>query len=721
MRKVELYIGEIKADLSDQDLILMNWTQNDLTNPTIVKNSYSQQIELEGTPANNMIFGGMLRLDRKTSNTANYTGVSFDPMRRTPFSLYDDRDALLESGYVKLNAVNRKGAHYTYSVTLYGGLGGFFYSLSYNEDGSKKTLADLDFGIQRDEQNPTGFSLTSRLERADILEAWDVMAGDSPEGKHNKFWHIINFAPCYNGLPTDFDSNKALVTAATYGNVPGTILRDGVQYGWKTGAHSHLMTFTNKHTEWEMGDLRSYLQRPVVSMRAIIDACCDSANNGGYTVTLKGDFFKKDPQGEHDNRLYWSSWITLPQLPSDKRYSVEAIASLLKATVSPADYLLSFAKMFGLYFVYDNSTRKVTIMDRGEFYNSTELVDITDRIDLSSGLEVQPVAAISKYYQLGSDALGEFAANYKVQYEREYGIQRINTGYDFDANAKVLTDGVVFASAPDVMEFSRLFGPNKFSTMDGEHEEYLILPQYETVKVKLWGTKEGDTEQSSIEVDVQPPLWGVQVWDNPEFPMGDFLPKAQLHDAENKAIDGANVLLMFNGMKEVPTLGATGGPKKATRFFVSDDPQDLGVLNDGVACWNLTENNFTVLRQMPSFRRFYVGLNGTQVEWSLEWGVPFEIGDPSIASPGNECVYRNGWQSYLADLLSQDTMVMKCKVNLSGLDVGQSLLRQFFWYGGSVWVINSISNHSLTTNDLTECELIRVQNMENYTNGQHYW
>lgn len=710
MRTVILYIGGTKVDLSGQDLILMNWTQNDLTDPTIVKNSYSQTIELEGTPANNMIFGGMIRLDRKTSNTSLYTGASFDPMRRTPFSLYDDRDAILASGYVKLNSVNRKGGHYTYSITLYGGLGGFFYSLSYNEDGSKKTLADLDFGLGQ-----SGFSLVSRLTSADILDAWDVMGGASPASKRCKFWDIINFAPCYNGLPADFDSNKAIVVD-NYENIPFRRFQDGILYGTRNNANANLLTFTNKHTEWEIGDLRCYLQRPVVSMRAIIAACCNPANNGGHTVTLNGDVFHTDRR----NRIYWDSWVTLPQIPGDKRYSADALVSLLEGTISPADYLLSFAKMCGLYFVYDNADGDVAVMDRNAFYGSMELLDITDRIDLSSGFDVQPVASVAKYYQLGGESLGEFAANYKVQYGRDYGIQRINTGYDFDANDKVLTDGISFASAPDVMEFSRLFGPNQFTRdAQGGYEEYFILPKYETVKLKLWGTKEGDTEESSIDVEVQPPLWGAQVWDNPSFPMGDFMPKVQLHDAEGKAIDGANVLLMFNMMRDVPRLGSAGGPPSSTRFFVSDDPEDLDLLNDGVSCWNLAGNR-QMLRMMPSFRRFYIDTDGETVLQSLEWGVPLAVGDPSIDTVGVECVYRYGWQSYLADLLSQDTMVMKCKVNLSGLEVGQQLLRRFFWYGGSVWVLNGISNHSLTTDDLTECEFIRVQDMENYTNGQDW-
>ena len=41
-RKISLYIGDQLADLDDQSFILFNYQMDDLSNPTIVKNSYSQ-------------------------------------------------------------------------------------------------------------------------------------------------------------------------------------------------------------------------------------------------------------------------------------------------------------------------------------------------------------------------------------------------------------------------------------------------------------------------------------------------------------------------------------------------------------------------------------------------------------------------------------------------------------------------------------------------------
>ena len=50
--------------------------------------------------------------------------------------------------------------------------------------------------------------------------------------------------------------------------------------------------------------------------------------------------------------------------------------------------------------------------------------------------------------------------------------------------------------------------------------------------------------------------------------------------------------------------------------------------------------------------------------------------------------------------------------------MGPQLLRRFFWYDNSLWVLNKITNYSLTTYDPAECEFVQVRNIENYTNGQ---
>ena len=70
--------------------------------------------------------------------------------------------------------------------------------------------------------------------------------------------------------------------------------------------------------------------------------------------------------------------------------------------------------------------------------------------------------------------------------------------------------------------------------------------------------------------------------------------------------------------------------------------------------------------------------------------------------------------------MNVDTKVMTCKVDLRGLQVGQDLLRNFYYFEGCWWVLNQIKNYVVGGDDLTECEFIKVNDKTNYTNGQTY-
>ena len=88
---VSLYIGRQLADLSDDSLIEMNYATEDLLNPTVVKNSYSQQVTLPGTARNNAIFGQIYRFDANILTLGGNTGTQFSPLARTPFVIYSAR------------------------------------------------------------------------------------------------------------------------------------------------------------------------------------------------------------------------------------------------------------------------------------------------------------------------------------------------------------------------------------------------------------------------------------------------------------------------------------------------------------------------------------------------------------------------------------------------------------------------------------------------------
>jgi hypothetical protein len=133
---IELYIDGKKADLTTEISVPMNYELEKLSNPTIIKNNFSKTIQLHNTPNNANIFSYYYKMDKIVA------GSGFDANKRIPFELFRDGD-LIESGYLQLNNIKYKNNCYTYEITLYGGLGDFFYNLSYDAEGNDLSLATL--------------------------------------------------------------------------------------------------------------------------------------------------------------------------------------------------------------------------------------------------------------------------------------------------------------------------------------------------------------------------------------------------------------------------------------------------------------------------------------------------------------------------------------------------------------------------------------------------
>ena len=347
---VRLYIDNMKVDLNNQLQILFNWQESDLSNPTVIKNGYSKTIVLQGTDNNNEIFGHFWNLERYLASNSGNTRTDFNPSYRVPFTLYYN-GSIYEKGYVKLQRVIRNNGVNRYEIGLFGGLGTFLYNLSTDwNTGVKKSLADLNFFAKRKpkiysidatigntnttvedtvEDSDTDLSFTINADT--ILDAWNNINSNS--GK----WSVINFAPTYNGFPSNIDTDKVLIN---FNNMSG--LETSVTDGKSTfTAHNGyaLGKLPSKLTMEETKDYRSYLQTPIVRTKSIIDAICMKENNNGkydkgYEVVLDEDFFNPS------NPYYWDSWITLPKL--NLSYTTVGGTEVDLGTVTPSyDYTTS--------------------------------------------------------------------------------------------------------------------------------------------------------------------------------------------------------------------------------------------------------------------------------------------------------------------------------------------------------------------------------------------
>ena len=694
-RTIELWIGDLRADLADDGFLLMNYTMEDLASPAVVRNAFSKQVTLPGTSANNRIFGEIFRNDRVTQYSGSAeTGVYFDPTRKTTWRIYDGQSQILDSGYLRLDSVTRKrNVIVDYKVTLYGGLGQFLYGLAYDANGEKRTLAGLNFRGTNDPDNEFNFTLNANA----VRDAWTRAAGAAGTPTH--MWHILNFAPCYNGKPKGaFDANKALMNVVTTGiDSQGTGTIDGLA----------LVTLAKYYTEWETKDLRSYLQRPVVRLRSIIEAACAARNNGGWDVTLDPAFF-------NDNNPYWDkTWLTLPIVETENlindgtgsdegRYHTAVTKqTLLSGGGTPADYLTSFCKTFGLVIVADSATKKVSIEKRSTFYTG-EVVDITDRVDTDEGIEKVPFAFSAKWYVWAANiASGEWAKAYAERYGRTFGQRRVDTGYSFDANETAVLKDVIFHGCATVLEQSKYF-----CTLEQFGNE---LPSVLLDRGAKYSRSTGQDETEDVDI-VVPDGNATMAWMNPRFDAYDLFPKPQFHGEENAPSDERDTILFLNGMT------ATGAP-----YTLTDDVHTALSLNQGVPCWLLlwgAEDSSTVAPPLPKFSRYIDTTEQHQGEvyaHSLDFGTPVEIPIPDVTFEDGATIWDACFAAYVADRYDDDSAVVRCKVNLAGMQVGHGLFRRFYYFDGAVWALNKITNYSMTTWDLTECEFVKVQDVENYT------
>lgn len=297
---IELYIDGQLVEFENPPQIAITYAHEDLHNPTIVKNSFSKTIKINGTPNNNKIFGCFFDMTRVTAYGDKLSGAYFNPSKRVPFVLLRNGEKV-EEGYIKLESVTKNSGKIEYSIVLYGGLGEMLYELSFKEDGEEKRLSDLEYDVD----------INIPVNKDTVYNAWGHITGHYV---NDEIYDTINFAPCYNGLPKDFTTNKVAINAyAMPDEFQLKQYKDSYSAvdGWVLGE------LPNDMDEVKMKDYRSYLQRPVIRYKKIFEACCNPVNNGGYTVDLDAEFFNQ-------NNPYWEdAWMTLPLLTEVEDLSEE--------------------------------------------------------------------------------------------------------------------------------------------------------------------------------------------------------------------------------------------------------------------------------------------------------------------------------------------------------------------------------------------------------------
>ena len=347
-----LYIKGKYVDVEDDQLFLFTYSNTSVESPEAIKNNYSKTITLNGTPNNNKLFDELYLVDSVINR--------FDTSKREPFELYDNGN-LIESGYVKLNAIKYEKNNPSYDVTLYGMLGDFFYKLAYKDDSNdvELSLKDLKYDYKRmpellgqglDAPTQDVDSLSEDVDETKTLFYWNadfiwnswLMQFTDKYPHQNECWEdFVTAAPVYSGYNEDFD-NDVVVTNMNYPPKYDDIMPKSIKNGadtYSTKQNYAKIKTDRELDQWEIRDLRSSVQRPAIKLGKLFKKIVDYSKQNGYNIVFDKDIDFTGEKGNALNRYFHKSYILLDALDTtSEQTTLYSVSSPEEQTTSFTDW-----------------------------------------------------------------------------------------------------------------------------------------------------------------------------------------------------------------------------------------------------------------------------------------------------------------------------------------------------------------------------------------------
>lgn len=374
---------------------------------------------------------------------------------------------------------------------------------------------------------------------------------------------------------------------------------------------------------------------------------------------------------------------------------------ILSTDYTPADWLMAYCKMFGLYIHKDPVEDIIYIDTRKTFYNRQKTTDISEWIDYSKSVEITPLVADSKYYAMTTEVVeGGAAKDYYDKYGKTYGMKLLDTGYDFNADTEDIVD-IPLRSAIQYRDYgSYFFQPS----------QNIQPPVLDGTSQTLYkgGNYDSDTYNLPIDrVDIGTTLTPL----DSAYTYYDLFDKPQFCDGERKPLDGANVMLFFTSFKETTDMN----------YLLTDDLDVMARLNNG-PCYIITSDltdsagNTIAIRRtsLPTFSRYWTPGGQRKVTFSLDFGNPRQFYVPQIYDNIQSTLYYQFYRTYLEDMYDVNTKILTCYVKAPKTLTGEDM-RQFYWFDNGIWRLNRIIDINPVSDDSVKVEFIKVQDVENVT------
>jgi len=368
---------------------------------------------------------------------------------------------------------------------------------------------------------------------------------------------------------------------------------------------------------------------------------------------------------------------------------IEAGASIriwdLLPSVGVKEFFLSYIKLFGLYPVIDYDTNTICLLTRNEYYADKNKLDWNDKFCHDKPSAMVPLNFQSKYIRMKyKDAENQLCKNYKERYGQEYNEIRLNTGYDFNNDTYDLLEDIIFSPCAMVQVNSDIFGRNTGTAkkVPALYSGTLTESKPTDELVLLFDNKLQDDNPKSKFVNS----------DRPDSSMGFFAGDANY----------INQYFELNGYdfsNYTPFIDQFGRFKLNIRVLQRDS-----VIGTG-------RNKYW---ETATFRH---GISGS-IEYTIDLGRPREQYYVGRFTAGETTIYERLWRNYLMERYNVNTKIFRGYFWLDANDIANFKFSDFVHFNNRLWAINKIEDYDVKRNAPTMVELISVNNITAYSEGQ---
>ena len=347
--------------------------------------------------------------------------------------------------------------------------------------------------------------------------------------------------------------------------------------------------------------------------------------------------------------------------------SYVSFKDMVDSDVTQGDFLINFSKLFGLVYdtdsiAYDNTIRLKT---RNSYHKDYKIIDWTDKIDYSKSFKQTPLTFKTKYLSLAYNPMESYyEKKYLKTYDDAYGIQKIDTGFDFNDNTTQLINNQLFKQTVMVKGEALLNGGPVPAYFDKENNE-----------------------RSPIDAQYSLLFW------NQDSSLNNYSPNIQIID---------DVLEMHDS-----SIGGDEEPCWVDTSRVSDYRSVKLHAPSTLRSHEIQQSADKKITQVFSWDLGYPQSN--YAKWSTS------------TYPSSATIYSNYWKSYIADLYDVNTRILKCYVYLSPTDMTKFSFKNFVKIGDTLWHPNQIIDYNPLSKNPVQVELIKVNDISAYTDSQTKW